>query len=220
MPKAAGPGSHSARHVDGGPLTHQCTERRIAAPVCSRHDQRQTDQRAEYCDPVDLPERSGRQHDLPPRHPNHPGRAFRLATAPVQRRGGAHAARAVVVSRWSLQRRTRPLAAERLGEAHRQLRRRARAEAVRPLGSTRRQLQRRIRAGRQGPGDRAARRLAAKHRRGQARGVASAARQEPERVTVRRPPDRESARAWSRCGSAARGRSRRTSGRPHVRAPR
>jgi hypothetical protein len=42
MPKAAGPGSHSERHVDGGPLTHQCTERRIAAPVCSRHDQSMT----------------------------------------------------------------------------------------------------------------------------------------------------------------------------------
>ena len=42
MPKAAGPGSHSERHVDGVPHTHQCTERRIAARVCSRHDQRQT----------------------------------------------------------------------------------------------------------------------------------------------------------------------------------
>ena len=42
MPKEAGPGSHSERHVDGAPLTHQCTERRIAARVCSRHDQRQT----------------------------------------------------------------------------------------------------------------------------------------------------------------------------------
>jgi hypothetical protein len=42
MPKAAGPGSHSERYVDGGPLTHQCTERRIAAPVYSRHDQWQT----------------------------------------------------------------------------------------------------------------------------------------------------------------------------------